>query len=677
MWDTVTQASLRATYAKIERAYLGGDRSAECDREALAAGLRWLQDGFHPSDANVAAEKVYRLTDLALRLSAQRELLHPLADSVYEHRNVDTSRAHRGQFLLAIACLELNRNDYYLCEAAVDSALQQGRGRLEAGTTAGCYKIRGFAQSKLGRHAGAYRDFAEAAGLYGLSMNTVGQLSALEASARAAVLNGLFAEALDVTASAIALLSQMPGGEERIDEAYNVYLSRAKALAAVGRREEALAAVERGIAVAAHRQDRFRIVSAEIAAAEVAFALARFDESIKYAQAARDGATASRQNHLLYEALTVLGVSQKASGAYAAALQTTESILRLKDTIDARRFDYGLADLRARHHQQAVRQQLTLVKAEKVALEASRRRIESERWVLVLIVVASLLVLVGVFLQLRSRRGSQRRLRALVDVRTAEIAAQKAALVIQAESLRRSNVELERFAYIASHDLKTPIRNVASFLGLIERRLAPAARAEVQEYLDLASGYARQMHALVTDVLEFSKLDVDLETRSCAVDLAGMFDRLSRQLAPQFEARAASLEVSGDAEAWGPPNYVLQLFTNLVENGLKYNRSVYPRVQVMIAAVSADWVEVSVCDNGIGIAPDYHDKVFEMFKRLHTSDEFQGTGLGLAVCKKVIDRLGGGISLRSAEGEGSTFTVRLPAKPTAARSVVLAKAQLA
>ena len=268
---------------------------------------------------------------------------------------------------------------------------------------------------------------------------------------------------------------------------------------------------------------------------------------------------------------------------------------------------------------------------------------------------------------LTRRRARQRKEHAGILRR--EVAARTRDLREKTHRLEDSNRELERFAYIASHDLKTPLRNVTSFLNLIDRRLPADARPAVGEYVDLATDYARQMHALVTDVLEFSRVDADLGAAASEIDLAAVVRRIGAAAAGA-RGEGARVTVTGAGTTYAPPAEVERLIGNLVANGLKYNESSEPTVEVVVAACATDpeYVEVSVSDNGIGIAPEYHAQVFELFKRLHTSDRYTGTGLGLAVVKKVVERIGGSVRLESAEGEGSTFVLRLPRASKAAHA---------
>ena len=270
-----------------------------------------------------------------------------------------------------------------------------------------------------------------------------------------------------------------------------------------------------------------------------------------------------------------------------------------------------------------------------------------------------LLALGFVIYRSRVRATASRELQRLVDARTAELRDRGAVLEAQTRRLSESNAELERFAYIASHDLKTPLRNITSFLGLIGRRLPAESRALVEEYLEIAIGNARHMNELISDVLEFSRLNADLDELAAPMRLSVAMSAVEQGLSAELAERGGEISVDGDVEVVLPKGALNQLLGNLVSNGLKYNQAPRPLIRV-VGEDMGDRIRIAVSDNGIGIAPEYHDKIFEVFRRLHTNDEYAGTGVGLASCRKIALRLGGDIHVASAVGEGTTFTIDLP-----------------
>lgn len=230
-------------------------------------------------------------------------------------------------------------------------------------------------------------------------------------------------------------------------------------------------------------------------------------------------------------------------------------------------------------------------------------------------------------------------------------------------ALQKANIELERFAYIASHDLKTPIRNISSFLGLAERDLEKGKYDDLHTYFRFARAGARQMNTLVEDILDFSRLNNPDEHQIESTDLNKLLMDCTKQLrgtyGDEFEVKLRDLPTIQTS-----PNLLSILCMNLLDNAIKYNSTGHPAIEVSASALSAKWV-ITFKDNGIGIPAEFQEKVFDMFQRLHPPDQYSGTGIGLAMCKKVAERLGGTITLQSKPGKGSTFLVALPKTPPA------------
>lgn len=224
-------------------------------------------------------------------------------------------------------------------------------------------------------------------------------------------------------------------------------------------------------------------------------------------------------------------------------------------------------------------------------------------------------------------------------------------------TIRRSNEELEQFAYVASHDLREPLRQISSYIGLLERRYNDRLDGEGREFMEFVRRGAQRMDALILDLLAFSRV-----TRGTA-ELVPL---------PLREPVAEALKVveCGDGEVTVdvPPDIVVpadggqlvRLFQNLVGNGLKYRSPDRPARVSVRARKNGDRVDVAVEDNGIGIEPQYFDRIFRIFQRLHGVGKYDGTGIGLAVVKRVAENHGGTVSVASTPGQGSVFTVTLP-----------------
>jgi signal transduction histidine kinase len=225
--------------------------------------------------------------------------------------------------------------------------------------------------------------------------------------------------------------------------------------------------------------------------------------------------------------------------------------------------------------------------------------------------------------------------------------------------LQRSNAELEQFAYVASHDLQEPLRMVGSYTGLIKRRYQGKLDSEADEFIAYAMGGVTRMQALINDLLTYSRAgrgDRPLEEIDAGQALARALDSLQTAIAEKkavVSQGAMPLVVAN-------PIQLTQLFQNLVGNALKFCKDGRPEIRVGAERQGSEWV-FSVQDNGIGIDPQYRDRIFLIFQRLHKREEFEGTGIGLAICKKIVEQQGGRIWVESEPGHGSTFKFTLPA----------------
>ena len=245
----------------------------------------------------------------------------------------------------------------------------------------------------------------------------------------------------------------------------------------------------------------------------------------------------------------------------------------------------------------------------------------------------------------------------------ARAAAATALVEEQAEDLRRSNTELEQFAYVASHDLQEPLRKVASFCQLIERRYKGQLDERGEQYIEFAVDGAKRMQQLINDLLMFSRVGRH-SAGTAPVDLEAAFAQAMRQLEAAIEESAAVVTHESLPTVEGDHSLLVQLLQNLLGNGLKFRGDQPPRVH-LTASRSADdptfW-EFTCSDNGIGIEEQYSDKIFVIFQRLHGRDAYSGTGIGLAMCKKIVEYHGGRLWLDAAPRDtpGAVFRWTLP-----------------
>jgi PAS domain S-box-containing protein len=241
------------------------------------------------------------------------------------------------------------------------------------------------------------------------------------------------------------------------------------------------------------------------------------------------------------------------------------------------------------------------------------------------------------------------------------------ALEAKADELSRSNQELEQFAYVASHDLQEPLRMVSNYTQLLGRRYKDQLDSDANEFIDFAVDGAKRMQELIHDLLQYARVGTRGKEFKAAKAEAIVADALAN-LTSAIEEAGAEIVVDALPALHGDASQLAQVFQNLIGNALKFRRPGSPPV-VRVAAARVDRAtEFSVADNGIGIEPKYFERIFQMFQRLHGRSEYPGTGIGLALCKKIVERHGGRIRVASEAGRGTTFSFTIPDAPARAES---------
>ncbi|ELY42853.1 PAS domain-containing protein [Natronorubrum tibetense] len=252
-------------------------------------------------------------------------------------------------------------------------------------------------------------------------------------------------------------------------------------------------------------------------------------------------------------------------------------------------------------------------------------------------------VLTGIGRDISDRRADQRRLEELVD------------------ELEESNERLEQFAYAASHDLQEPLRMVASYLTLVDQRYADELDDDGQEFVAYAVDGARRMQEMIDGLLAYSRVDTQGDPFE-VVDCEAVVDDVLTDLEVRIEETDADITVESLPEVYGDPGQLRQVFQNLLDNAITYSGEEAPRISVFAEKDGQEW-RLSVRDRGIGIDPVNTERIFQVFDRLHSVGEYAGTGIGLALCQRIVERHDGDIRVTSTPGEGATFTVTLPEPP--------------
>lgn len=264
--------------------------------------------------------------------------------------------------------------------------------------------------------------------------------------------------------------------------------------------------------------------------------------------------------------------------------------------------------------------------------------------------------------ELQQAREVQDSLRTLNGELEHRIQEQAAALAQANDACEQSNVQLQQFAYVASHDLQAPLRGISGFAQFLKQDYRNKLDENADEYIEQIVASAQRMQQLINDLLAYSRV----ESRARAIaptNLASVFDDSIALLKTQIE-EAGSVVTCGELPAVvGDAAQLSQLFQNLIGNAVKFHADDAPRVHVSAERTGTAWT-ICVRDNGIGIEAKHHERVFEIFRRLHTQEQYPGTGIGLAVCRRIVKRHGGRIWVESDVGQGCAFCFTLPDRVT-------------
>jgi PAS domain S-box-containing protein len=236
----------------------------------------------------------------------------------------------------------------------------------------------------------------------------------------------------------------------------------------------------------------------------------------------------------------------------------------------------------------------------------------------------------------------------ITDLKKIQLELQK-----QASELKRSNEELERFAYVASHDLQGPLRTISSYLQLLESRHSNALSEDAKEFINYSVNGAKRLQRLIQDLLNYSRINSRPKPYN-DVNLNDLLKVVVGNIQSNIDASGATVRIDTMPTLIGDSNQLMQLFQNLMDNGIKFIKDRKPVLHVFAIDQDTHW-EFIIQDNGIGIAPEFREKIFHIFQRLHADTDFPGTGIGLAICKKIVHLHGGEIWFESEVDKGTTF----------------------
>jgi light-regulated signal transduction histidine kinase (bacteriophytochrome) len=237
----------------------------------------------------------------------------------------------------------------------------------------------------------------------------------------------------------------------------------------------------------------------------------------------------------------------------------------------------------------------------------------------------------------------------------------EARLIESVKQLNASNRELEQFAYVASHDLQEPLRMVSNYCQLLGRRYKDRLDSDANEFIEFAVSGAQRMQKLIDALLAYSRVGSRVE-KTTRTRLETCLRDALKNLQTLIAESAAVITHDPLPELDADPDQLTQVFQNLIGNGIKFSANTTPRIHISVKNKESEWL-IGVRDHGIGIDPEYFNRIFVIFQRLHSKQEYPGTGIGLAICKKIVDAHGGKIWVESTPGDGATFYFTLPHNP--------------
>ena len=616
---------------------------------------------FEKKEPMCAAECIFGSVGISGKLRAGHIITQQTSDSIYVFSTESTDSAGIAFFLFASGILEFSRGDRAAARMWFDSALTIPRPLHKGDSYASTLKVRGFVNKYDNRFEDALNDFEAASKLYSRFHNDLqAKIDILAATAEVQAERGDSPEkVLRTVEEAIGLYEDNKAQFTAWTDAYNIYTSYARVLSGAGRHDEADEAGHKALELVEALGDKFRIAIVHGAIAGQLMYADRLIDARKHAmQSYKSFEEISKRSHMVSTLDQLVKIDSKL-GYYESALQFSLIQGEVRDSLRKSSQVHEIRKLQQSQAQAAMLSKLSVEQARGRALIAERSEARMTLGVIVSVLTLVVLLSLSLFSRLRAKRRIHASLEKLVDRRTIELRE-------YAKNLETKNVELERFSFIASHDLKTPVRNISSFLNLANRRMSDTTKAEIGEYLDIAASYARQMDYTICDVLEFSKVQSRNTKSDVSIQMRMAVEQAIKTVRQEFSQSNPVITIEGNAEVFCNINDLEQILLRLLHNALKFNQSAIPIVNVSIQVTVDSSVEVIIKDNGIGIEQEFGSQIFGLFKRLNLQEQYPGTGLGLSFARKLANQMKGDVVLKSSVvGQGSVFILRLPVAPKA------------
>ena len=355
----------------------------------------------------------------------------------------------------------------------------------------------------------------------------------------------------------------------------------------------------------------------------------------------------------LLDAYELLYILKKSGNKFKEALDYKEMVAQVRDSLNLERYVHQQKNASLRSQITQTENKLQNLFLEKLFEQKINKQITKFNQAMMALLALSLLLLILFWRSIRRKKRYTKELKEKVEEQTAD-------LVTTNKELTRKNYELNKFNYIISHDLKEPIRNIISFTGLAKNKLnGNQNQKDLKDYIDFANTSASQLNILVQDILEFSKNGIS-DSKKEIINLDTLMQEVITASQKIISEKNATVSYNTLPSITSVKVPLFIIFKNLLENGLKYNQNENPTFEITYLG-DGEAHEFLIEDNGIGIEPEYWNKVFDMFARLHSKGVYEGTGLGLANVKKLLMDMNGSIAIKSSElNKGTVFSLKLP-----------------
>lgn len=350
----------------------------------------------------------------------------------------------------------------------------------------------------------------------------------------------------------------------------------------------------------------------------------------------------------LRDACEILSLAYAGLGNYEMAFSEMQNFYKLDEEISGEAKEKAMLEITSKY--ETAKKEAEILSQKTALLENEKKVNRLTIFIFVLIFLSIAIVALALFARYRLQLSNAK----MLTEKNKQIEAQN-------EKLIRSNSALEQFAYVASHDLKEPLRNISSFSSLLKRNFEDKLDGTGKDYIDIITGGVRHMSALLEDILAYSRLTQNTLSRDEEVDMNEVVGSVKATLDKVIEEKHVNITTDVLPVVKSNTIQMYQLLQNLISNGIKFNNKPDPKVHIGYVRENG-LHHFSVTDNGIGINKAFENKIFQIFQRLHKKEEFTGTGIGLAICDKIVKQHGGDIWLESEEEKGSTFHFTLEVK---------------